>query len=188
MRYILLLWSLFVLAGCNSMKIEDFSDKAPRLVLEDYFKGKTYAWGVFEDRFGSVRRQFQVEIDGRWDGETLTLEEYFLYDDGEEDKRTWVITKWEDGHYTGVFGDIVGEARGQVRGNALNWVYTMDLPVGDNIWRVKFDDWMFWQPGDVIINRAVIKKWGFELGTVTLFFTRERMLQEIPFSLAPASK
>ncbi len=184
MRYILLLWSFIVLTGCSSMSIDDFSGKEPRLVLEDYFQGKTYAWGMFEDRFGTVRRQFQVEIDGRWDGQTLTLEEYFLYDDGEKDKRTWVITKHEDGRYTGTFGEIVGEAEGQVRGNALNWVYVMDLPVGDDTWRVKFDDWMFLQPGNVMINRAVVKKWGFELGTVTLFFTPEKMLNDAPFDLA----
>lgn len=187
MRHFLLLWSFFVLTGCSTMNIDDFSNREPRLVLEDYFQGKTYAWGLFEDRFGDVRRQFKVEIDGRWDGKTLTLDEYFLYDDGEKDTRTWVITKHNDGRYTGTFGDIVGVADGQVRGNALNWVYTMDLPVGDSSWRVKFDDWMFLQPNGVMINRATVKKWGFELGQVTLFFTPEPMLDEPPFDLSEAS-
>lgn len=188
MRYILMLVSFVVLTGCSSMKIDDFANKEPRLVLEEYFQGKTYAWGMFEDRFGTVRRQFQVEIDGHWDGQQLTLEEYFLYDDGEEDKRTWVITKHSDGHYTGTFEEIVGEADGQVRGNALNWVYTMDLPVGDDTWRVKFDDWMFLQPGETMINRATVTKWGFELGQVTLFFTPEKLLAEPPFDLIPSGQ
>lgn len=189
MLRILMLMSFFVLTGCSAMNIDDFSNREPRLVLEDYFQGKTYAWGMFEDRFGEVRRQFKVEIDGRWDpaSRTLTLDEYFLYDDGERDKRTWVITKHDDNRYTGTFAEVVGEAEGQVRGNALNWVYTMDLKVGDGSWRVKFDDWMFLQPDGVMINKATVKKWGFELGQVTLFFTPQPMLKGAPFTLSGAA-
>jgi hypothetical protein len=48
----------------------------------------------------------------------------------------------------------------------------MDLPVGGSTWRVVFDDWMFLQPGGVMINRAKITKWGLEIGSVTLFFAK----------------
>ena len=48
----------------------------------------------------------------------------------------------------------------------------MDLKVGDGSWRVSFDDWMFLQPDGVLVNRARVKKWGFEIGEVTLFFTK----------------
>ena len=41
---------------------------------------------------------------------------------------------------------MVGEARGRAAGNALNWAYTMDLPVGGSTWPVNFDDWMFLNP------------------------------------------
>ncbi len=50
------------------MKLDDFAAGTPSLVLEDYFQGRTEAWGVFEDRFGRVRRQFKVDIDGRYEG------------------------------------------------------------------------------------------------------------------------
>ena len=71
----LVLGILFV-SGCANMKPEDFKDATPKLVLEDYFAGQTRAWGMFEDRFGSVRRQFSVDITGTWDGETLILRLY----------------------------------------------------------------------------------------------------------------
>ena len=38
------------------MKPQDFKESEPKLTLFDYFKGKTSAWGIFEDRFGNVRR------------------------------------------------------------------------------------------------------------------------------------
>jgi hypothetical protein len=68
--------------------------------------------------------------------------------------------------------DLVGEACGQAAGNALNWRYKLDLPVGGSTWRVAFDDWMFLQDGGVMINRARVSKWGLELGEVTLFFAK----------------
>jgi hypothetical protein len=34
------------------------------LDLNRNFSGPTRAWGVFQDRFGKVRRRFKVTIDG----------------------------------------------------------------------------------------------------------------------------
>jgi hypothetical protein len=160
------------LTGCSTMKPTDFADSRQKLVLEDYFAGHTQAWGLFQDRFGKVRRQFTVVIDGDWNGERLVLDEHFLYSDGETDRRIWTITKGADGLYAGTAADVVGTARGQSAGNALNWGYVMDLKVGTSTLRVSFDDWMFLQPGNVIINRATVTKWGVEVGEVTLFFRK----------------
>ncbi|MEK9661172.1 MAG: DUF3833 family protein, partial [Alphaproteobacteria bacterium] len=73
------------------MNIEDFDGKTPRFVLEEYFDGHTRAWGIVRDRFGTVRRQFSVDMTGTWDGTALTLDEHFVYDDGETDRRTWTV-------------------------------------------------------------------------------------------------
>lgn len=170
---------LMMLSGCSSMKIEDFRDQKPALSLESYFLGKTWAWGIFEDRFGNLKRSFQVEIDGSMNGSILVLDERFLYDDGERATRIWEIQRASSNSYTGTAADIVGQATGVVSGNALNWRYTMDLPVGDNTWRVKFNDWMFLRPGNVMINKAEVTKWGIHLGTVTLFFSKAEPEQSI---------
>lgn len=161
------------LAGCSaSMKPEDFAERQPRFVLEEYFEGKTKAWGMFHDRFGTLRREFVVDITGTWDGSTLTLDEEFDYADGEQDRRVWSIRKVDEHTYMGTAGDIIGTAQGRTFGNALNWIYDMNLKVGDSTWKVKFDDWMFLQPGGVLLNRATVSKLGFELGTITLSFSQ----------------
>ena len=68
------------LSGCSSsMKPEDFANKQPRFVIEDYFTGKTKAWGMFQDRFGNRKREFVVDITGSWDGKQLILDERFLH-------------------------------------------------------------------------------------------------------------
>lgn len=167
---LILFVAALVLAGCSTMKIDDFKSTEPRLQIEDYFAGRTVATGLFEDRFGKVRRRFTVEIEGTWDGETLTLDERFLYDDGETERRVWVIRKTAEGVYEGRADGVVGIARGRQAGSALHWEYKFDLKVKDDTWRVHFDDWMFLMPGEVMINRAIVTKWGFELGRVLLAF------------------
>ena len=163
---------LVILAGCTEMKPTDFSGKTPRLVIEEYFAGRTVASGIFEDRFGQVRRQFTVEIDGNWNGEELILDERFLYDDGERERRIWRIRKNGPNAYEGRAGDVIGVATGEAQGNALNWQYEMDLKVGDGSWRVRFDDWMFLQSSGLLLNRARVSKFGLEIGTVMLAFMK----------------
>ena len=192
-----------LLTGCGSMKPEDFAGREPRLLLEAYFAGKTRAHGLFVDRFGNLRRQFVVDIDGSWDGETLTLEEDFLYDDGETQERIWLIRKTGPHSYEGRAEDVIGAAAGKSYGNALNWRYRLALKVSESTWNVDFDDWMFLQDDDVIINRAEISKFGFKLGEVTIVFTKplvsraaarhqmghyQRPLVSCPFGADPASQ
>ena len=58
-----------------NMNPTDFSDTKPDLRIEKYFAGQTRRWGIFEDRFGSLRRKFFANIRGIWDGEQLVLDE-----------------------------------------------------------------------------------------------------------------
>ena len=164
----------FLLTGCSSnMKTEKFTGQQPRFVLEEYFDGSTKAWGMFHDRFGNLKRQFVVDIFGTWDGNILTLDEHFEYSDGETERRVWKITKLDENNYTGTAGDVIGKAKGTSYGNALNWNYIMDLGVGKQTLRVRFNDWMFLQPEGVLLNRAEISKWGIQLGIVTLSFSKQ---------------
>ncbi|CAE7173282.1 unnamed protein product [Symbiodinium microadriaticum] len=155
------------------MKPEQFDGREPRLLIEDYFAGNTRAWGIFEDRFGTLRREFVVDIEGTWDGDTLTLVEDFVYSDGETQQRIWTIRKLDAHRYEGTAADVIGAAEGVSYGNALNWSYTLALPIGESVWNVRFDDWMFLQADDVLVNRAKVSKFGLEIGEVTIFFRKE---------------
>ena len=113
------------------------------------------------------------------EGDTLTLVEDFLYDDGERADRTWVIRKTgtEDGgivSYEGSAADVSGTASGRVAGHALNWEYDVELEMSGSEVKVHFDDWIYRQDEDVAINRAFISKFGIEIGSVTIVFLRGR--------------
>ena len=159
--------------GCaSSSSLAQFEDAPRQLVLEEYFLGETSAYGLFEDRFGKVRRQFKVDITGELDGNRLTLTENFLYDDGERETRIWEIDVLGDGRYRGTAGDVTGVAEGQVSGNAFNWKYKVDLKVGGSTWNVGFNDWMFLMQDDVLLNRAYVTRYGIEIGQVTIAFRK----------------
>ncbi|MBM4149372.1 MAG: DUF3833 domain-containing protein, partial [Lentisphaerae bacterium] len=101
-----------------------------------------------------------------------TLEEDFSYADGSTQRRVWTITRHDATTYTGTAGDVVGTAMGKASGNALNWSYTLALPVEGKVYNVRFDDWMFLMDDEVMLNRAVMSKWGIRLGEVTLAFRK----------------
>lgn len=161
------------LAGCSSVQVQHYADTQPRLDLFEYFNGQTRAWGIFQTRSGELKRRFTVDIRGEVDGDRLTLTEDFVYADGEVQQRIWRIRRLDEHHFEGRAADVVGVAEGASHGSALNWRYTMRLPVGERTFDVQFDDWMFLQPDGVLINRAEVSKFGFKVGEVTLFFTRQ---------------
>jgi hypothetical protein len=161
-----------LLGGCSSMDVQHYRGNTPEFDLFAYFDGKTYAWGQFQARSGQVERRFKVAISGEVIGNQLRLDERFIYDNGERQTRIWQITRIAAGQYVGRAADVVGEAYGKSAGNALNWRYTLDLPYKNSSIHVQFDDWMFLQTPELLLNRAQVSKWGFKVGEVTLFFSK----------------
>ena len=162
-----------LLSGCASQNLSAYAKAEPKLDLATYFNGPVQAHGMFQDRSGQVIKRFVVQIESNWQGNQGTLDERFKYDDGSTQQRVWRLTRHPDGRYTGKADDVVGEAQGQVSGNALNWAYTMQLPVDGKVYEVQFDDWMYLIDERVMLNRAVMSKFGFRLGEVTLSFIKK---------------
>ena len=161
------------LLGCSTMKIDDFANTEPEFNLMQFFEGNVEAWGIVEDRFGNLKRQFKVDMNGTIRDGVLTLEEDFIYADGEKDKRIWQFSKLDERSYKGLANDIIGEAIAKERGNAFNMKYKMDLDLGFSVLRVGFNDWMYRIDKETIINKASISKFGFNIATVTLFFRKK---------------
>ncbi len=168
------------LTGCASPTIADYANEKPVLDLRQYFNGRVDAWGVFTDRSGKVVKRFTVVMNCRWSGEpgreVGVLDEDFSYSDGTTQKRIWTLRRQPgvggQGRYSGTAGDVVGEARGEERGNAFYWSYDLDLPVDGRNIVVHFEDWMYQMDERVMLNRATMSKWGVTLGEVTLSFTK----------------
>ena len=164
------------MAGCAGPQVSDYSQQKPQLDLRTYFNGAVEAWGIFTDRSGAVVKRFIVQMDCQWQGDEGVLDEDFTYSDGTQQKRIWRLKALPNGRYEGRADDVVGVAQGEVRGNACRWQYTLALPVDGRVWNVEFDDWMFLMDQEVMINKAVMSKFGVRLGEVTLSFKRRTPL------------
>ena len=164
------------LAGCAGPQVSDYAAEKPVLDLRQYFNGTIDAYGLFTDRSGRVVKRFTVVMTCSWQGppgqEVGVLDEEFTYSDGTRDRRVWTLTRQSDGRYKGTAGDVLGQAEGEVKGNAFRWGYTLKLPVDGRIIEVQFDDWMYLMNDKVMLNKAVMSKFGFSLGEVTLSFVK----------------
>lgn len=163
-----------LLAGCGSApRPGDYAAEAPRLDLREYFNGQLTAHGLFTDRSGKVVRRFKVLMACSWQGDQGVLDEDFTYSDGRKERRVWRLTRHADGRYTGTADDVLGQAEGQTAGNAFQWRYTLKLPVDGSVVEVQFDDWMYLMDERVMLNKAVMSKFGIRLGEVTLAFHKK---------------
>jgi hypothetical protein len=149
------------------------ADQSPRgILLERDFAGRSYAKGVFTNRLTGSKRGLTVVLDGRVRGDTLTLREAFTYSDGETDVKTWVFRRTEPGAYSGTREDVVGEASIRTEGNGVRLSYDVDLPTGSGPVRVHFEDVIERDSQGVIVNRAIVSKFGAPIGDVDLVFSR----------------
>ena len=169
-RRLLCLAAALLVAGCAGPQASDYANEKPALDLKTYFNGELTAHGIFTDRSGKVARRFTVAMTGTWVGNQGTLDERFTYSDGKTERRVWRLTDEGGGRYTGRADDVVGTAVGVAAGNALNWRYTLSLPVDGKVYEVQFDDWMYLMDNRVMLNKAAMSKFGIHLGEVTLSF------------------
>ncbi len=160
------------LTACASPTVESYRDGRPALDLRRYLNGRLRAHGMFVDRSGVVLRRFVVEMTGTWKGDEGVLDEDFVYDDGEKQKRVWRLTHLGEGRWRGRADDVIGDALGTTAGHAFRWQYTMRLPWRGSTIDVNLDDWMFLVDERVLLNRATMSKFGVTLGEIQLSFEK----------------
>ena len=172
MRVLIFFFLILLVTNCTVMKPEDYQNTEPKIKIENYFQGDVKAWGIFQDRSGNVKRQFTAKMNGEFDGKNLILNEDFSWNDGEKQKRRWVIKKIGENKYEGTAPDVVGVAKGISYGSAFKFEYNLLIPFKNKKIKVRFDDWIFKQDDKVAINRATVTKFGFKVGELTVFFLK----------------
>ena len=155
------------------MKPEDYKNTTPTIKIEEYFQGNVKAWGMLQGRSGEVKRQFVANMKGEFDGKNLILDEDFIWNDGEKQKRRWIIKKVGDNRYEGTASDVVGVAKGVSFGSAFKFEYKLLIPYKGKQIKIKFDDWIFKQDEKTAINKATLTKFGFKVGELTVFFKKD---------------
>ena len=171
LRRWLLIGAMILASGCTTLTPQDYASEKPKLDLATYFNGKVEGWGMVQDRSGKVLRRMVVVLECTWNGNEGVLDESFQWSDGKTEKRVWKIRKDGD-RYIGTAGDVVGEARGEASGNALRWNYILALPVGDSVYNVDMDDWMWMIDDKTLANRTTMSKFGVRVAEISIFFRK----------------
>ena len=175
MRIILIILASILINSCsgNTMKPTDFKDQKPRLIIEEYLSGNVKAWGILQNRSGKVTRQFSADLDGKWDGKQLILNEKFNWSDGEVQTRQWTIDKIDEHNYEGTAADVFGKAKGYSYGPAFKFEYVLLVPIKGKEVKITFDDWIFKQDDRIAINRATMTKFGIKVAELTVMFSKD---------------
>tara|TARA_B100000029_G_scaffold444958_1_gene465070 strand:+ start:149 stop:670 length:522 start_codon:yes stop_codon:yes gene_type:complete len=173
MRLLLPFILILLLNNCSEMKPEDYKNTKPILKIEEYFQGNVKAWGMLQSRSGEVKRQFFADMKGNFDGQNLILDETFIWNDGEKQKRRWTIKKVGENIYEGTAPDVVGIAKGVSYGSAFKFEYKLLVPYKNKKIKVRFDDWIFKQDEKTAINKATLTKFGFKVGELTVLFVKD---------------
>ena len=147
------------------------NDTAPFDLLS-WLEGNTHAVGVVEDRKGRIRRRFSVEMTGTPDGNSLRLHERFVFDDGERQERTWVMTRDGDRSFTGRAEDSASEARGRFEAGVAYLTSELRLMIGKRSVVLRFDDAFYEAGPGLVINRSSMSKWGIGLGQILIQFRK----------------
>lgn len=159
---------VLLITSCSAPDVDYYQGTDPEFDFKQFFSGELKAYGVVQDHKGELTRKMVVDMQASWQGNKGTIEEDFVYDDGETQRRVWHIILNNDGTLTGTADDVVGTATGASSGSVFHWQYSLELPYDDTTIVVNLDDWMYLVTQSRLINRTAIDKLGVEVGEVTL--------------------
>lgn len=169
---LLLLISLTACAGNAEVAV---TRQNPPLIMEDFFSGDLTAHGIVKDWRGRVIRRFNADIVAYWDSGVGTLEEDFVFDDGEIDRRVWKLQPTGNGKYNGTAGDVVGIGEISVEEDSAFLDYVLRIPYGENTLDVRIDDRMYLVSPTVLLNESKLSKFGLQVGELVLVIQKQAL-------------
>jgi len=163
---------LLTLSACSSVSVDDYSRNIPKLIPQEFFTGNLTAKGVVKNRSGKVTRYFTATINAYWKDGIGTLDEKFIFNDGEIQYRTWTLTPSGQNSFNGTAGDVIGVGNGKFSGNAINLNYVLDVKLKNSTIKLGVDDWMWLVDSHTVINESTLTKFGFKVGSIQLVIVK----------------
>lgn len=169
-RLLLLGASALALTGCATAPTPAAPPAGP-ITLEQIFVGRLNGEGLFRVPLTGDERRFTAWLDGRLQGDRLTVVEDFTYDDGQTDRLTWVFDRAGPGRWAGRREDTVGTAEVIEEGQTIRLTYTADFRSLSGVTRLGFSDVLYRDSDGRIINEAIVRRWGLPLARVRFVMT-----------------
>jgi Protein of unknown function (DUF3833) len=174
-RTLLLGLASLPLAACAASPAPP-TEPGPPTTLVSAFQGRTTGRGHFRIWLTGDERRFTARLNGtvrgRTGARTLTVVEDFAYDDGQQDRLTWVFRETGPGRWTGRREDTVGEAVVIEENGQIRLTYTADFKSASGVNRLGFQDILYARPDGTIVNDAVVSKAGIAVASVRFLIRR----------------
>jgi len=172
MRKTLAMLLVMSLSACAGVTIEEYQNRGPVFSAESFFSGALTAHGVVKNYRGYASRSFVADISACWQDGVGTLDERFVFDDGEKQTRVWRLSRSADGSYAATAGDVRGEGRASTSGNSMFLDYVLTIELEDGSIDVAVDDRMYLVSENVLINESFLTKFGLPVGGILLTIIR----------------
>lgn len=141
----------------------DYAGTEPGFDLRRHLAGPILCEGMIHGPNGRVTSRFSARMHGNWTGNQGVLSEDFVYSTGTTQSREWRITRIDDHRFTATADDVIGIAEGEVSGATVRMKYRLRLPEEAGGHVLSVTDWMFLGENGVIMNRSVLRKFGFKV-------------------------
>ena len=157
------------LTSCASRPAAPKAPAAP-LTWVDAFSGRATGVGEFKVWLTGDERRFTALLNGTVTGQTgarrLTVVEDFIYDDGDKNRLTWVFDEVGAGRWSGKREDTVGVAEVIEKDGVIRLTYTADFVSPSGTTRLGFSDVIYDAGGGLMINDAIVTRWGLPVAKV----------------------
>lgn len=161
---------LRVLASVILLLVADLAMAVParaEATLDEAFRGEALGRGRFKSGLIGLDRGFHITTRGRKSGKDFVLDQFFRFDDGETDRRTWRFRRVGPNRYVGTRKDVVGEAIVKVAEDVITMTYDVIVPRKDGSrLKLHFEDRIARIDNRTLSNRATIYTLGIPVGSV----------------------
>lgn len=150
-------------AGFLAQTVDDYAEDSPLFDLRSHLNGQMICEGMIFGPFGRMTSTFQADFDIVWKGNSCTMKEAFVYNDGTTQHREWRLELDGGGGFEAWADDVPGKGRGEMSGPAVLFNYAITLPEASGGYTLKAFDCMYLTKGGTVVNRSQFRKFGFKV-------------------------
>jgi hypothetical protein len=163
-----------LLAGCASpLPPTAFANTTPAFDPINFWTGHTSSWGVIENVNGDPTSILSTTTDGTPEGAGGLHMVQHVYRGNEVTERDWHIRRVAPGQFEAAASDVAGTAHGTASGRTLHWTWILETKPGHPLFNVTMDQWMYLADNGTLLNRTIIRKFGFRLAEISEQFVRQ---------------
>lgn len=160
-------------AGFSGQTADDYNEDYPQFDMRAHLDGAMICEGVIFGPLGRMTSTFVAEFDIVWDGNSCTMKEEFLYNDGSVQHREWRIELDGGGSFVAQADDVPGTGKGEMSGPALLFRYPIKLPADSGGHTLHAFDCMYLTKSGTIVNRSQFRKFGFKVAELVATIRRK---------------